>query len=159
MSTEVPTKSAPRQSTISLPPARAEQLKALAATLNLSVADAIGHLIRKEIAAGVIDGSIPGVTVARAGDAVTFGFNGATLNMTANEAEHVVGEIRARAEGSELRQTLQIFLDTQAPDAGLRPIRIERKGTGVNIRIRDQMKSFSPALARELADLIEATAA
>lgn len=48
---------------VRIPPRRLEQLRAIARVLGLSVADTIAHMIRKEVAAGTIPASIPGVVV------------------------------------------------------------------------------------------------
>jgi hypothetical protein len=148
-----------RQISVNLPPARVEQLRAIAEKLNLSIADTIGYMVAKEVAAGVISASIPGVHVSHDGEAVLFGFGASEpIRLTSEETASVIRDIRARAPGSETRQALYAFAEGQIPDAGLRQIIVLRQGNGLTIRIRDEVKSFPPALAGELANLIEAAA-
>lgn len=149
-----------RQGTVRLPSARVEQLRAIGAKLNLSVADVIGYMVGKEIAAGVIPAAIPGVDVARDGDMVLLGFGAhEPVKFSCLQASNIVHDIRVRTQGSELLQGLRAFNEMSAPDFGFAPVSVLRKGRGITIRVRDQLKSFSPALALELADLIEKTAA
>lgn len=150
----------PRQATVKLPPARVEQLKALQKALGMkSVADTVGYLIGKEIAAGVIEQRIPGVSLHREGKMTLLSLNDhPPVYLSPKEAAQIAKLIRMRAEGSELRQMLMSYGDSYWTDLGVAPVRIERQGKGVNIRVRDEMMSFSPALALELADLIQKSA-
>ena len=158
MTTEIKTKPA-RQGSVRLPPARVTQLRAIGAKLGISsVADVIGYLIGKEITAGVITSEIPGVHVVREDDTVLLSFGvHDPVKISCDYAKRIANDIRIRTQGSELLQGLRALVDITTPDD--QGIRIMRRGTGVNIMILGQMQSFSPALADELADLIEATAA
>ncbi|WP_156317433.1 hypothetical protein [Cypionkella psychrotolerans] len=153
-----------RQGIISLPPARVEQLKALSMVWCLPVADVIGRMIKEQINAGVIPATIAGVNLSRFNGAILFGFdNDDALEMTPDEAAFVVEQLRIRAmpKDSTTRKALNAAVDLVTPehDFGLRPLAVSKRGTGINVRIGKTMKSFSPALALDLADLIESTAA
>lgn len=156
-----PTRRKPQvQGFLRLPVARVEQMKALAARLGLSLSDTIGHLLNEQIAAGNLEPIIPGVSIKRNGEAVVLGFGDhPPAQLTIDDAKSVAAEIRQRIAGSELRQNVYAFVDAQAPDFGLRSVRVQKKGTGVNLHINGEMKSFSLSLAKDLADLIEKTAA
>ena len=153
-----------RQAAVRLPPERVAQLQILKEKLSMaSISDTIGLLIRKEFAAQGLQPVIPGVRVIRKGEQVLLAFERAEILLSPEDAAFVVGEIRTRtiAKETTTRKALTAAVDLCSPefDGGLRPLAITKKGTGVNVRIDQQMKSFSPALANELADLIEATAA
>lgn len=153
-----------RQAAVRLPPERVEQLKILKKKLNMaSTADTIGFLIRKEFDALGLHPVIPGVRVIREGQNVLLAFERAEILLSPEDAAFAVHEIRIRTipKGTTTRNALTAAVDLLSPefDGGLRPLAITKKGTGVNVRISRQMKSFSPALANELADLIEATVA
>ena len=152
-----------RQAAVRLPPERVAQLQILKEKLSMSsISDTIGLLIRKEFAAQGLQPVIPGVRVIRKGEQVLLAFERAEILLSPEDAAFVVREIRIRTiKETTPRKELTAAFDLCSPefDGGLRPLAITKKGTGVNVRIKQQMKSFSPALANELADLIEATAA
>lgn len=152
-----------RQAAVRLPPERVAQLQILKEKLSMSsISDTIGFLIRKEFAAQGLQPVIPGVCVIRKGEQVLLAFETAEILLSPEDAIFVVREIRNRTtKETTTRKALTAAVDLCSPefDGGLRPLAITKKGTGVNVRIKQQMKSFSPALANELADLIEATAA
>lgn len=153
-----------RQAAVRLPPERVAQLQILKEKLSMSsISDTIGLLIQKEFVAQGMQPVIPGVRVIREGENILLAFERAQIWLSPEHATFVVGEIRTRTIAKETtpRKALTAAVDLCSPefDGGLRPLAITKKGTGVNVRIDQQMKSFSPALANELADLIEATAA
>lgn len=152
-----------RQAAVRLPPERVAQLQILKEKLSMSsISDTIGLLIRKEFAAQGLQPVIPGVRVIRKGEQVLLAFERAEIFLSPEDATFVVREIRNRTtKETTVHKALTAAVDLCSPefDGGLRPLAITKKGTGVNVRIDLQMKSFSPALANELADLIEATAA
>lgn len=153
-----------RQAAVRLPPERVAQLQILKEKLNMSsISDTIGLLIRKEFAAQKLKPVIPGVRVIREGEKIQLAFERAEILLSPDDVTFVVQELRNRTMPKETtaHKSLSAAGDLCSPefDGGLRPLAITKKGTGVNVRIKQQMKSFSPALANELADLIEATAA
>lgn len=153
-----------RQAAVRLPPERVAQLQILKEKLSMSsISDTIGLLIRKEFAAQGLQPVIPGVRVIREGKNILLAFENAEILLSPADTDFVVREIRTRTIPKETtaHKALTAAVDLCSPefDGGLRPLAITKKGTGVNVRIDRQMKSFSPALASELADLIEATAA
>jgi hypothetical protein len=151
----LPTERKPqRQAAVRLPPERVQQLQILKEKLNMaSIADTIGHLIRKEFEAEGLRPTIPGVRVVRQNENILFGFEHAEITMTQDEAAFVTREIRIRAEPSSdsvSRRALNSAVELVTPEHnfGLRPLAITKKGTGINIRIRSQMKSFAPSVGR-----------
>ncbi|MBN9450483.1 MAG: hypothetical protein J0I42_00910 [Bosea sp.] len=134
-----------------LPPRRLDQLKTLSAVLNLSLADTIGHMLRKEIAAGVIPGTIPGIVVERAGDTVSITFDDhPALVFSLDIARLFASTIRDVVAGVSGPYTIQ---------AGAW-FSIQRIGNGfkINLRMGGPDVVLSGDLARDLADLIEKAA-
>ncbi|MCW1919962.1 hypothetical protein NX862_14470 [Rhodobacter sp. KR11] len=150
-----------KQSTIKLPPVQLERLRQIADKLGVkSLSDAVGYLIRKEIDAGLIAATIPGIDVRRTDGGVTIRLEGCeAVAMKTDEAAKLVSDLRARVDGSEPRLMAYAFVDHQAPDLGLSLIRVRRKGNGVNVRVRACETNLAPTIVRDLADLIEKTAA
>lgn len=134
-----------------LPPRRLDQLKTLSAVLNLSLADTIGHMLRKEIAAGVIPGTIPGIVVERSVEKVSVAFDDQpAVSFTLDAARLFASTIRNVVAGAASPDTIQ---------AGAW-FRIQRVGNGfkVHLRMGGPEALLSGDLARDLADLIEKAA-
>lgn len=140
---------------LKLPPRRIDQLKALSATLGLSVADTVAHMIRKEIAAGTIPDSLPGILVEKVDAGVKIAIDdGEARTMSREDALGFAQAIRGAIAG-EPRDMLGMTTTGQTDYAVL------RRGTGYKIIVpfpgRDN--NFSADLARDFAALIEKTAA
>ncbi|MBC7737368.1 MAG: hypothetical protein H7245_09165 [Candidatus Saccharibacteria bacterium] len=149
-----------RQGVIRLPSQRLLQLRALADTWQLTLADTIGRLIAGEVAKGTIPDAIADVTVAREGDVILIAFDqGEPMSLSLDQAAHVAAQIRLRMEGSDLRQAMQVQVDAQRRDFGLRPFYIARKGRGISVRLGNQVKDFALGVAQDFAALIEKAAA
>lgn len=132
-----------------LPPRRLDQLKALSSALNLSLADTIGYMLRKEIAAGTIPDAIPGVVVHRVGDKVS---------ITVDEHPEAIYSLdNARDLASTIKSVLE-----GAPGIMnvLRSFGVHRRGNGIKLflPLGGKEATLSPDLARDLADLIEKAA-
>ncbi len=85
---------------IRIPPRRLEQLRAIGATLGLSVADTVAHLIRKEVAAGTIPPGIPGITINKVADGVSIQIDdGPVKNLPGDAARGFAVAIRNAVEG------------------------------------------------------------
>ena len=145
-----------RQWTIKLPPVRGEQLQILADVWGITVADAVGVMLRQQVKAGVLPADLPGVTCVRKGESMILGFEGgASVKMSHRNARHVAMAIRARAGLREVEMRTFAFLEAPDPSLSQSQVTIDRRGTGVNVTINDCRKSFSLSLAAELADLID----
>lgn len=134
-----------------LPPRRLAQLKTLSAVLNLSLADTIGHMLRKEIAAGVIPAIIPGIIVQRAGDKVSVAIDDHPATLYSLESAREFAEtIRAVVDGTASPDTIKVGAW----------FRVQRVGIGFKIHLRmgGPEVTLSGDLARDLADLIEKAA-
>lgn len=148
------------QVTVKLPPARAAQLQALATVWNLSQADTIGRLINEQIDAGVLPRGIPGVTISKKGECVQIAFDDAApVILEKTVAIDFARSIKARAGASDLMAGAYEFVEQQWPDPGVSLVRVDRRGTGVVVRVGSVRRAFARKLAGELADLIEAAAA
>ncbi|WP_306225735.1 hypothetical protein [Bosea beijingensis] len=134
-----------------LPPRRLDQLKALSAVLNLSLADTIGHMLRKEIAAGVIPATIPGIVVQRVGDKVSVTFDDHPALLFSLDI--------ARLFASTIRDVVGGVSGPHTVQAGAW-FSIQRVGNGfkINLRMGGPEVTLSGDLSRDLADLIEKAA-
>mgnify|MGYP000954942313 CR=1 FL=1 len=133
-------------SMIGIPPRRLDQLKAIGAALNLSVADSIGHMIRREIAAGTIPDAIPGIVIKKVKDGVQITIDdGATKTLTRDGARSLVSDIRDVLAGQAAAYNLDYAFS------------VSRRGTGIKIAVPfpGVEHSFSPDLARDFARLVE----
>ncbi|UVC10178.1 hypothetical protein IHQ71_06115 [Rhizobium sp. TH2] len=138
---------------LKLPPRRLDQLKAIGDKLGLSVADTVAHLIRKEIAAGTIPDTIPGILVEKVKDGVKVAIdNGEARTFPKEAAVSFAQTIRGVVDGN---QPTTIGLNKGSDYA------VIRRGTGYKIMVPFPGKdnSFSGDLARDFADLIERAAA
>ncbi|MEP9373536.1 hypothetical protein [Mesorhizobium sp. KR1-2] len=147
--------------TVRLQPRRLEQLKAIAAALDLSVAEAVSHMIREKIAAGVIPDAIPGVIVRRVGDAVSIQIDdNEPATVAVDTARKIVETLRSVANGGTGIVELQPF------DAS-KSFAVTKQGTGIKVQIPyhgptakklADAPSFSADLTHDLASLIERAA-
>ncbi len=137
--------------TVRLDPRRLAQLKNIAEAEKRSSAGVIAALIRDKIAAGVISSDIPGISVKREGDELTFRIDGSEpVRMSRERAAEFVGTIRGVVSKAQ-RGTVNMDLD----------FAVSRVGSGILIQVPmdGQKHAFPPDLAADLADLIEARAA
>jgi hypothetical protein len=135
---------------VKVPPERLDQLKAIAAALDLSLSDTIGHLIRAEIAKGTIADAIPGAIIKRTkgGVRVQLGDQPVRTYTVAN-ALSIAEMIRDVIEG-KMGGWLNVDCD----------FRVELRGNGVVLYAdtRGEPKIVSRDVARDIARLIEAAA-
>jgi hypothetical protein len=132
-----------------LPPRRLDQLKALSAALNLSLADTVGHLVRKEIAAGTIPDTIPGIVVKRVGDKVSVAVDDhSAASYSLDTARKLATTIRAVIDGAPGEMNVMLNFG------------VIRRGTGMKLflPLGGPETILSPDLASDLADLIDKTA-
>ena len=132
-----------------LPPRRLDQLKALSAVLNLSLADTVGHLVRKEIAAGTIPDTIPGIVVKRAGDKVVITVDDrATASYGLETARKLAVTIRAVVDVAPGEMNVMLNFG------------VIRRGGGMKLffPLGGPETILSPDLASDLANLIEKAA-
>lgn len=148
--------------TVRLQPRRLEQLKAIAAALNLSVAEAVSHMIREKIAAGVIPDTIPGIVARRLNDGVSIQIDDhAAVTVSPDIAREMAEALRTVADGNHP------FASVLYPDNPSVSYRVSRQGSGIKFELPclgsskvqpADAPSFSPDLAHDLADLIEQAA-
>lgn len=136
-----------KTSMIGISPRRLDQLKAIGAALNLSLADSIGHMIRREIEAGTIPDTIPGIVIKSVKDGVRITIDdNAVKTFTSVGARSLVATIRdvIDGDGSSIVNL----------DYGFSVI---RRGNGVKIAVPfpGVENSFSLDLARDFAQLVE----
>jgi hypothetical protein len=132
---------------LKLPARRLEQLKTLAAVLGLSTVDTISHMIRKEVAAGTIPATLPGIEVKRAGDVVRVKIdNAADQSMSLDAALSLAGALREVADRASSGY--------MSPDFNYL---VMRRGAGINVALplKGETTSFTNDLARDFAALIE----
>lgn len=131
---------------VRVPPRRLEQLRAIGAKLNLSVADTIAHMIRKEVLAGTIPAQIPGIIITKVE-------NGVSIQIDEGPAKVM--------RTASARYLVQVIRDAVAGKSGVidmdHGFMFMRRGAGYKLSIPfgGEEHSLSRDLALELADLIE----
>lgn len=148
--------------TIKLSPRRHEQLRSIASTLGLSITDTIGHLVNKEIAAGTIPNTIPGIVVRRLDDCVLIRIDdNEPATVALDTARKIVEALRSVANGGSGVVELQPF------DAS-KSFAVTKQGTGIKLQVPfhgptakklADAPAFPADLAHDLAAVIEQTAA
>lgn len=129
---------------------RIDQLKAIAAARNISVADTIGHMIRQEVAAGTIPANIPGIIIKRADAGVSVQLDdGPVKVLSFKAAASLAGAIRGSVAGGGI---------ITGPTFGYS---IEPRGRGFKLYVPwpGEGVSLSGDLALDIADQIEQAAA
>lgn len=129
-----------------LPPRRAAQLKAISTALSLPLSDTIGHLIRREIAAGTISDDIPGIVVERVdlGVSITIDEHPAAI-YSVEDARDLANTIRQVAAGGTGIVNMQ------------RRFAVYRKGSGIKLALPfpGPETAFPADIVRDLATLID----
>jgi hypothetical protein len=131
---------------VRIPPRRLEQLRTIAGVLQLSVADTIAHMIRKEVAAGTIPAAIPGIEVRPVDDGVSIQIDdGPVANLSHAAARALASIIRDAVAGN----SGVINLDHH--------YMFMRRGAGYKLAAPFPGKehSLSGDLALDIAELIE----
>jgi len=83
-----------------LSPRRLEQLHGIAGALNLSVTEAVAHMIRKEVTAGTIPAGVPGFHVSKEGDGVAIQIDdGPAKTYSVDGARALAAAIRGTVAG------------------------------------------------------------
>lgn len=147
--------------TVRLQPRRLEQLKSIAAALNLSVAEAVSHMIREKITAGVIPDAIPGILIRRLDSGVLIKIDDNEPNIVAvSTARQIAEALRSVANGGG-------GIVDPSPSEGRKSFSVVRQGTGIKLQVPfhgptahhwNDAPTFSADLARDLAGLIERAA-
>ncbi|MBX5023045.1 hypothetical protein [Rhizobium lentis] len=132
-----------------LSPRRLEQLHAIANALDLSVTEAVTHLIRREIAAGTIPAAIPGFNVHRVADGILIQIDDGPSKTYSVES--------ARALASTLRGTVAGEAGVFSVQHGYSFIRLGR-GFKLTAPMPGPEVSMTGDLAIDLAEQIEKAA-
>ncbi|UJW85769.1 hypothetical protein [Devosia sp. SL43] len=143
---------------IVVPDEREAQLRQIAATHNVSVADAVGLLFGWAVEQGRVPAAIPTIDVSRVGDTVVVDFGEFQRTMPLDLAKAFATSLRwfstTKAKGipaavTELAQAL----------SGSHLVGISRRGTSIKIAGgTGKERTLAPSIARELAGLIERSA-
>jgi hypothetical protein len=131
---------------IVVPDERAEQLNALAEVYGrISIADTVGVLINREIAAGRLPDELPGFEIIRRGDEVSLKATGVFQVTFPSEAAKLLAAL--------LRDERPQWMSILDPDLMLV---ITRRGSGLKIRAATSLaeKTLSLSVARDLGRLI-----
>lgn len=137
--------------TIMLPLERAQQLRNIATNLDMSIASAIGVMIRHQIAEGIIDDALPGFRVNPRGKQVEFALDdgdSVPLLMPAEAANSLAHSLDQVADGKS-----KGVLDL---DAG---VEIFRVGTGIRLKAAGLEKTVTSDIAHDIAGLLRKTGA
>lgn len=148
--------------TIKLSPRRHQQLRSIASTLGLSITDTIGHLVNKEIAAGTIPNTIPGIVVRRLDDGVLIQIDdNEPATVALDTARKIVEALRSVANGGS-------GIVHPSPFDASKSFGVVRQGTGIKLQVPfhgptakklADAPAFPADLAHDLAALIEQAAA
>ncbi len=138
---------------ILLPDERAEQLKRFAESQGVTIADAVGLLIRDAIEAGKIPDELPGFKVTRRGNSVKIETGAWSRTLTRDLAKSYADQIRAVTRPVLTPGKGNPFMPI--PDLG-----VTRRGVGV--KLVDQKsgteKTIAPGVADDVARLIDRAA-
>lgn len=137
--------------TLKLPSRRLEQLSAIADAHGLTIVDAISYMIRKEIAAGVIPATLPGIDVEEVPEGVNIKLdNGPTMSLSHDGAAALAQALRDLADR---KSSGVINMDYN--------FSVLRRGTGIKIAVpmTATPANFTADLARDFAELVEQTLA
>ncbi|WP_108460232.1 hypothetical protein [Devosia naphthalenivorans] len=144
---------------IVVPDEREAQLRQIAAKHNVTVAEAVGLLIGWAIEQGKVPASIPTIDVRRVGNEVQVDFGEFQRVMSLDLAKAFATTLRwfstTKVKGipaavTELAQAL----------SGSHLVGISRRGTSIKIAGENgRERTLAPSIARELAVLIERSAA
>jgi len=133
-----------------LSPRRLEQLQAIAGALNLSVTEAITHMIRKEVTAGTIPAGVPGFNVRK---------EAADVAIQIDDGPAVTYSVEgARALASTIRGTVEGEASVFSVKNGFSFIRVGR-GFKLRVPLSGPEVSMTGDLAIDLAEQIEQAAA
>ncbi len=89
-----------KSDSLRIPPRRLEQLRAIGEALQLTTADAVAYMIRKEIAAGTIPPGIPGIAIKKVADGVSIQIDdGPVKNLPGDAARGFAVAIRNAVAG------------------------------------------------------------
>jgi hypothetical protein len=138
-----------------LPDEREAQLRAIAATHNVTVAESVGLLVGWAIEQGKVEAGIPGIEIHRNGDTVEIDFGTFRRVYTVELARAFAVALRwfARPKGTQFSDILEAL-------SGAEVIGLSRRGTSIKIAGDEgDERTLAPSIARELADLIERSAA
>ena len=137
---------------IVIPDERAAQLRQFAASLNISVADAVGELIKDAVAAGKIPDALPGFTIEREGEQVVLDTGAWSTKLTRDLAKGYAEQIRAVARSVTTPGKSNPFM----PEFKLG---VSRRGTGLKLTDGSGgTKTIAPSIAEDVARLIDKAA-
>jgi hypothetical protein len=142
---------------IKLPSERVEQLRQLSEARSMSIADLIGEYVQQQIASGALADDIPGINVRRKGKSVELDFGDFKKTYSLPLAGAVVNSIRwlAKPRSPGMQSALA---DVAATVGGFDQIGLSKQGPAIRISEGSKSRTLAPAIANELADLIERTA-
>lgn len=136
---------------VGLDPRRVEHLKAIGRKLGLSNAGVVSHMIRQQIAAGVIDLFIPGVTAKSVPGGVAVGLKAGDEYTLSNEGARCLAQtIRGVVNGANAPTMINMDFDFMVKKQG--------QGFRVAVPMTDAGVTFTPDLMLDLADLIDKAA-
>lgn len=146
-------------SLIRIPLRRHEQLKLLAQKLGLSLADTVAHMLKEQVAAGVLPAGVPGIEVkADAGSVILTVDENQPVRFTREVARQMAEGLRAVADFSllnaqKLGRSAGIPWEFRPSDN----YTIARQGAGIRFGAPFGGKAvmLTADLARDLADQIE----
>jgi len=137
---------------IQLPSERVEQLRALSRNREMPIADLVAEFVNDQIAKGHLDRAIPTIDVRRVGDQVEIDYGAFKRTFGLDLARAYATNLRwfARPKNDALKSAIDVV-------SGAELVGLSRRGTSVKATGEDgsSARTLAPAIARELAALIE----
>ncbi len=138
-----------------LPDERADQLRQLATSLNVSMADAVGVLLNRAIADGLLPDEVPGVTVKRKGKTVHVDLGAFAQAMPVPAAKDLADRLLAFADPKQ-SQVAALTERVRGLNADLLDsLKIVRRGAAIKIvNPEGHEKTVSRSIAADIARAI-----
>lgn len=135
---------------IKLPSERVEQLRMLAKTLDMTIADCIAMFIREQIAKGVLPDTVPGITIERKGDSIALDTGSFKRDMTADLAKAYASQVRGMLDAIKTPTPSNPFLTSARLDA-------TKRGTSIKLidRSTGAETTLAPSVAFDFARVLQ----
>lgn len=142
---------------ISVPSERAEQLRMIAKSKNMTLTEVLAEFVRAEIEKGTIPAAVPGIDVCKAGTAITIKARGFEASLPLHEGPTLADLLKDSASATGDPKRKQRWQEELATLSG---VKVKRAGNGVKLVCNVTGREFPLNLdvAADLADQIKLAA-
>lgn len=139
---------------IKLPSERVEQLRMLAKTLDITIADCIAMFVREQMAKGVLPDTVPGITIERRGESVILDTGAFARDMTTDLAQAYAAQVSGMLEAIKTPASSNPFLTSAKLD-------VAKRGTSLKLidRSTGAEKTLAPSIAFDFARVLQQASA